>query len=111
MATDYTNPQEYMKFLKRKCLESHSENSPCEGCKEGCAEENCSCCPPGLVAVYDDKGNHTGCLTPNDAELYKKNSYTCEEGFVKLFRNATGEFLGCVSEDNFATLYSSTNPA
>lgn len=108
-ATTYNNPQEYMKFLKGKCSESTS--TPCDGCSEDCNDSKCSCCPSGLVAVYDDKGNHAGCLTPNDAELYHKKTYTCQDGYVKLFRNETGEFIGCVTEDQFATLYPIVNPS
>lgn len=109
-ATTYTDPKEYLKFLKKKCLGEHHQDSPCEGgCKEGC-DDKCSCCPPGLVAIYDDKGNHTGCLTPSDAELYQKNTFTCLDGYVKLIRNETQEFIGCVSESEFVTMYNAVNP-
>lgn len=110
----YTPSQEYMKFQKKKCLEE-SGNSPCGDCGDcngncnGCDEE-CSCCPPGLVAIYDANGVHAGCLTPNDAEEYSKNTFTCKEGYIKLYRNSDGAFLGCVSETEFAAIYSQVNP-
>lgn len=113
MATEYTNQKDYLKFLKKKCQgEHHHHDSPCEGCKEGCegCDEKCSCCPPGLVAVYDDKGNHTGCLTPSDAELYQKNTFTCQDGYVKLVNDTTGAVLGCVTESEFVEMYNAVNP-
>lgn len=104
----YTDPKEYMKFQSSKDCGDHHHESKCEGCSD--QEEKCSCCPPGLVAVYDDKGNQLSCLTPNDAEQFQKNTFTCQDGYVKLFRNSTGEFLGCVSESEFVTMYNAVNP-
>jgi hypothetical protein len=111
VATEYTSQQEYAKFLKKKL--SSEGSSGCEGCKEGChegnCEEECSCCPVGLVAIYNDKGQHLGCLTPNDAEIYNRETIVCEGGYVKLYKNSNGEFFGCVSEDAFADLYETIN--
>lgn len=76
-----------------------------QACEDKPAAEGCSCCPPGLVGVYDDCGKHIGCVTPNDAEHLESSMITCTEGFVKLMHPTTGDFLGCVSEANFATLY------
>lgn len=104
----YTDPKEYMKFQGNEGCGDKHHHSPCEGCPD--QEQKCSCCPPGLVAVYDDKGNHLSCLTANDAEQFQKNTFTCQDGYVKLFRNQTGEFLGCVSEGEFTTMYNAVNP-
>jgi hypothetical protein len=105
-ATTYTDSKEYMKFQKEKS----TKGCGCEN-KDTCScEEECSCCPVGTVALYDDAGHHIGCLTPNDAELYEKNTHLCEQGFVKLIRTSDGEFLGCVSEDKYAELYEAINP-
>lgn len=106
-ATTYTDQQQYAKFQNKGCKE-HGHLEGC-GCKDDC-KEDCGCCPPGLIAVYDDSGHHVACLTPNDAELYKKNILTCKDGYVKLMNVATGEFLGCVSEEDFAALYAIVNP-
>jgi hypothetical protein len=115
-ATEYSDPRAYLKFLKKKCTEELEETkSPC-GCNsaggESCNDcsDDCSCCPAGTVGVYDEKGNHLGCLTPNDAELFQKNTFTCDEGYVKLIKTSDGSFLGCVSEDSFADLYTKVNP-
>lgn len=106
-ATTYTDQRDYIKFLKDKALKEHGG---CKDCHEGCPEgKDCGCCPPGLVAVFDEAGRHEGCLTPNDAELLQKSVVVCDQGYVKLFRNADGEFLGCVSEDKFEELYESVN--
>lgn len=97
----YNSQQEYAKHQKKTC-----------GCKTencGCKTDDCGCCPPGLVAVYDDNGKHIGCLTPNDAEVFKKETLECPQGFVKLVNNSTGEILGCVSEDSFAALNQEVN--
>jgi hypothetical protein len=104
----YDSTQGYMKFQKKNCCGDESCDGNCDKCKE--CEDECSCCPPGLVAIYNDQGVHVGCVTPNDAELYQKNTFTCKDGYVKLFRNADGAFLGCVSETEFATLYPIINP-
>lgn len=106
-ATTYTDPKEYLKFLKDKCHEHDHSHTPCDGCN---GDEKCSCCPPGLIAIFDDEGNHTGCVSANDAELYKKNTFTCQDGYVKLFKESDGTFLGCVTESEFATLYPIVNP-
>lgn len=110
----YEDNQTYAKYLKKKCLEEghHHEHGGCDDCNQGCDDKECSCCPPGLVSSYDDKGNHIGCLTPNDAELLHESTFTCNDGYVKLYKEGTpAVFLGCVSEDKFAELYSSVNPA
>jgi hypothetical protein len=105
----YTDPKEYLKFGTSGCGCGETSTDPCSDCND-CKENDCSCCPPGLVAIYDDKGAHTGCVTANDAELYQKNTFTCQDGYVKLFRNTTGEFLGCVSEAEFVVMYTAVNP-
>lgn len=114
-ATTYDDKIKYLAFLKKKCVSELEETKkPGCGCveEESCdqCEDECSCCPTGTVGVYDDKGNHLGCLTPNDAELFQKNTYTCDDGYVKLINTSTGAFLGCVSEDEFGTLYPIVNP-
>lgn len=108
----YDPNQTYAKYLQKKCIEEGcNECNDCNGgCTEGCNDE-CSCCPPGLLAVYDDKGNHQGCLTPNDAETLHGSTFTCQDGYVKLYKEGTpAAFLGCVSESEFAALYSAVNP-
>lgn len=106
----YDENTTYAKYLKKKCIEElHSGG--CNDCNEGCDDNDCSCCPPGLIAVYDDKGVHQGCLTPNDAELFHQNTFTCQDGYVKLYKAGTpDQFLGCVSEEKFADLYAAVNP-
>jgi hypothetical protein len=105
----YDDKQVYAKYLKKKCLEE--AHGGCEGCNEGCDDNDCSCCPPGLVGVYDEKGVHQGCLTPNDAELYGKSTFNCPEGYVVLIQTATaGEVYSCVSESEFAAIYAALNP-
>lgn len=96
-------------FLKKKAIGEHGGGC---GCSEGtdCSENDCSCCPPGLVGVWDDAGNNLGCLTPADAELYTINTLKCQDGYVKLINNTTGQFLGCVSEAAFGDLYTQVNP-
>lgn len=100
----------YADYLKRKAL-GESGGCGCEGGEHSCEDsKDCSCCPPGLVGVWDDKGNNLGCLTPSDAELYTINTYECADGYAKLMNNTTGDFLGCVSEANFGALYTQVNP-
>lgn len=67
---------------------------------QGCENEtkkDCSCCPPGLIAIYDCDGIHAGCLTPNDAEAYNNSKIKCQEGYVKTFHPTTGDFIGCLA--------------
>lgn len=94
-------------YLKKKIT-----GSDCDDCggDDSCSDDKCSCCAPGLVAVFDDKGNNLGCLTPADAELYTLNTLECNDGYAKLFNNTTGQFIGCVSEGAFAALYTTLNP-
>jgi uncharacterized protein YjdB len=108
-ATTYTEQRDYLKHAKKESeCGCGSKNEGC-GCEKKC--DDCGCCPPGLVAIYDDQGHHLACLTPNDAELYKKNIVICQDGYVKLFKDSTGEFLGCVSEDSYENLNNNVNNA
>ena len=107
-ATVYDPTRTYIKYLKKKCVEETTSGCGCEG--ECSCEDKCSCCPAGTVAIYGADGNHEGCLTPNDAELYAKNTFTCAPGYVMLKNNATEEILGCVSESEFIALYTAVNP-
>lgn len=107
-ATNYTNQQDYLKFISGKSKKSCSCHGDC-GCEK--KEENCGCCPVGLVGVYDDKGQFLSCMTPNDAELYTKNTAKCQDGYVMLINNTTGEKLGCVSQDQYAALNEDINGA
>jgi hypothetical protein len=65
-----------------------------------CDFKSVSPCPPGLVAVYDCDGNHSACLSPNDAEVYKNSTLKIAEGYAKVYHPVTGEYLGamCVTE-------------
>jgi hypothetical protein len=83
----------YAKYLKEKAKKEH---------KEGCGDDKCGCCPPGLVEVVDNQGNVVSCLTPNDAEQFYKNIYKCDAGFVKVF-DLSGDFIGCLSVNDYAT--------
>ncbi len=107
-ATIYTDQQQYLKFLQKKACSEHGHED-C-GCEKKCDDKDCGCCPAGLVAVYDDVGHQIACLTPNDAELFQKNTLTCQDGYVKLIITSTGQFLGCVSEDSFVALNTAVNP-
>lgn len=99
----YSDSTEYAKYLKKKCEES-SEDCGCNDCNE-----DCGCCPPGLVAVEDNLGENVACLTPNDAEMYYKNTYKCSEGFIKAF-DLAGNFVGCLSADDYVTYIGTLTP-
>lgn len=99
----YDVQQLYAKYKTNKC--GCGEPS-CDECS--CEDEKCSCCPVGTVAVYNSSGDHAGCLTPNDAELFIINTLKCEDGFVKLF-SVAGVFLGCVTVADALT-YQAANP-
>lgn len=104
----YTNQRDYIKFNKKSCTDTCTEcNSGCDECE---CEEKCSCCPAGLVAIYDDNGNHTGCVTPNDAAGYMQDTYACKDNLIKVVDPVTGAFIGCLSADDFATWYNTLNP-
>lgn len=85
-----------------------------EGCGDGdcnSCNDDCGCCPPGLVAVYDCKGAHAGCLTPNDAAVYNNSQESCAEGYVKLFHPINGEYMGCVTPEDASILIAQLDPA
>lgn len=105
-ATTYTTQSDYNKF-RSTCSSPSSHPHSC-GC--GSEKDECGCCPPGLVAQYDDNGVHLACLTPNDAELFQRNTFSCKDGYVKLIRTSDGMFFGCVSETEFVTLFEAVNP-
>lgn len=72
-------------------------------------EQNQSPCPPGLVAVLDCDGNHVGCLSPNDAEVYRNATLAPAEGYTKVYHPTTGEFLGAMSVDDACKLLDCVN--
>ena len=70
-----------------------TSNSDDDGCCNSDTDD-CSCCPPGLLAVYNEDGVHEGCITPNDAEEYKNSTHIPAEGYVKVYDPVSGEYLG-----------------
>lgn len=68
------------------------------GCGTGCecATTECSCCPVGTVAIYDENGNHAGCVTPQEATTYNNDKLQCAADYGKLIDPNSGEFIGCV---------------
>lgn len=72
--------------------------SNCTGCSDcSCSAcTSCTCCPVGTVAIYDENGNHAGCVTPQEATTYNNDKVTCSAGYAKLIHPVTGEFLACV---------------
>ncbi len=71
------------------------------GCGTGCGSDcncttECSCCPVGTVAIYDENGNHAGCVTPQEATTYNNDKVQCPAGFAKLIDPNSGEFLSCM---------------
>lgn len=107
----YQDPKVYAKYLKDKCVEESSHSHKHGGCSDCNEEDKCSCCEPGLVAVYDDNGHHTGCLVPEDAEELHASTFTCQDGYIKLYKEGTPNvFLGCVSESEFVAAYAAVNP-
>lgn len=71
----------------------------------------CQCCQDGLVAVYNSDGKYIGCLTPADAQEYNTNNVYCTQGFLALYKaGSPATFIGCVSQDDFLTLYQALNP-
>jgi hypothetical protein len=100
----------YAKYLKGKITSGCGCGGECDECKS--SSEKCSCCPPGLVAIYDVNGNQQGCLTPNDAEEYVNATIQCPQGTVKLYKEGgTPVFRGCVSESEYVALYNALNPS
>ena len=85
----FDNQTEYQKHLTECGCE---DSSSC-----GCNDNDCGCCPPGLVAINDSKGNHLGCLTPNDASCYDVAKEIPVEGFMKLYDPVSNAFLGIVT--------------
>jgi hypothetical protein len=88
------------------CVDCGKRECSCEQDKNGCG-----CPPAGLVSVFDDSNTFLGFLTPADAELFTQNTLKCNDGYSKMFNNSTGQFIGCVSEGNYATMYALINPA
>lgn len=88
-------------------MAKYQDQSTYEGLAGSTADScgNCPCCPIGTIAVYDANGKFSGCLTPQDAELYKASLVQCAAGFVKLINPHTNEFVGCVSVADFPALY------
>lgn len=90
----------YNKFRAKEC--GCEDKSKCS-CKDSCKEDECGCCPVGLVAVEDNGGKHIACLTPADAQEYMKTTYRCPDGYIRVTDEDTGDFIACLSPADFAT--------
>jgi hypothetical protein len=116
----YSLPSAYFQYLKKGkdkgcgCGGNRQEGG-CQDCKQSecsCGDKKgCGCPPAGLVSVFGDDGTFIGFLTPADAELFTQNTLKCNDGYSKMFNNATGQFIGCVSEGNYAAMFAIINPA
>ena len=95
-----------------KKKESHDGGcSDCGQSECGCEKKDgCGCPPIGLVSVFDNTGKFAGFLNPSDAELFVQNTMKCDIGYSKMFNTSSGQFIGCVSESNYATMYAIINP-
>lgn len=85
----YDNQNTYAKFNSACTCGAESASD----CSCGCATDDCSCCPTGTVAVYNEDGTHKGCLSPNDAEKYETGVHIPPTGFVKTIDSA-GVYYG-----------------
>lgn len=91
----YDQQSTYNKFNRKSC--GCEDKSKC-GCPE---PEKCGCCPVGLIEIKDKDEKSIGCLSPNDAQEYMKNTYRCSDGYIRVFDEA-GNFIGCLTPDEYA---------
>lgn len=100
----YDLQSEYIKHLSDDC------ECPKGECTCNKTDDDCGCCPPGLVQVFDLCGKPAGCLTPNDAEEYNNGKLECPEGFVKTFHPVSGKYLGCLAPADAESLITLLTP-
>lgn len=100
--TTFSTPQEYAAL--KAATETETSSCGCGGSCPSCKDDTCTCCPAGLVEVRDENGDTAGCMTPNDALIYSANIKPCSKDTVKLFKS-DGTFYGCVSPDDWTTMY------
>lgn len=94
-------------FDEQSEYNKHQAGCDCED-KSSCGCNNdCGCCPPGLVAVTDDNGNHVACLTPNDAACYEIESEIPPQGYVRVYSTGdnTGTFIGIMTLEDALAYY------
>ncbi|MHA1166302.1 MAG: hypothetical protein ACTSRU_00660 [Candidatus Hodarchaeales archaeon] len=92
MPTEYDNQTSYTKFQSDcNCGAESSSDCTC-----GCSTDECSCCPIGTVAVYNEDGTHKGCLSPNDAEIFEVGTHVPTTGYVKVI-DSNGKYYGDMS--------------
>lgn len=99
-------------FNEQSVYSKHQSGCGCEDASNcGCdSNSDCGCCPPGLVAVYNEEGEHAGCLTPNDAACFKIEGEIPPEGYVKLYHPITNVFLGNVTPQEAANMLALLDP-
>ncbi len=103
----YDNQTTYNKFNSKGCICEDKDHCTCghkEHKEHGCGckgDDKCGCCPVGLVSVEDSDGKNIGCLSPNDAELYMKNTFKCNDGYIRVL-DEEGVFIGCLTAADFA---------
>ena len=82
------------------CAHGHKE----EHCCDEEANGGCGCPPAGLVAVKNGDGSFSGFLTPNDAQGFMNNIYSCPPGYIKDL-DADGNFRSCILPSDYIILH------
>lgn len=89
-----------------------SEYNKHQGCdcedKSNCScAKDCGCCPPGLVGYYDNQGNFSGCLTPNDAACLEVEGTVPPKGYIKVYStgDSSGTFIGIMTVEEALAYY------
>ena len=95
-------------FDSQDVYNKHQGGCDCNGdCS--CKNDDCGCCPPGLVAVKDCNGD-ISCLTPNDATCLEVGKHIPAEGYVKLYNPVTGQYLGDVTPSEALNYIAAIDP-
>lgn len=97
----YSTTADYARYQKSNC--------GCDG-KCTCNDNECGCCPPGLVSIEDNNGNNIGCFTANDAQLYMANTFKCADNLIKAVDPTSGVFVGCLTAADFAAYLLALKP-
>jgi hypothetical protein len=83
-------------FNDQSVYNKHQVSCDCEGDCSCSKNDDCGCCPPGLIGVKDCNGD-VSCLTPEDAVALENGNHVPATGYVKLYDPVTNDYLGDVT--------------
>jgi len=90
-------------FDEQDVYNKHQTSCDCEDPTTCGCNDDCGCCPPGLVAVTVN--GQVSCLTPNDAACFTSENHIPAQGYQKVYNPTTGQYIGDMTIEDALAYY------